>query len=142
MPLVQVDFELDLDPDGAWELFGDFSAPPRLAPGFVTNCTVDGDIRTVTFANGVVARERLVSLDPSRRQLAYTIVGGQSEHHHAVFKLLPLECGGTAVQWTADFLPDTLAPMFQGMMEEGARVMRRHLRRKDRAADPTAALVS
>jgi hypothetical protein len=32
----------------------------RLAPGFVVDTRLEGDVRTVTFANGAVVRERIV----------------------------------------------------------------------------------
>ena len=49
-----------------WDAVADFGElHTRLVPGFVTGTAVDGDVRTVTFANGLVVRERLVGQDPS-----------------------------------------------------------------------------
>ena len=66
-------FTLDAPAGTVWDAVADFGAlHTRLVPGFVTATAVDGDVRTVTFGNGMVVRERLVGMDPARRRLAYT----------------------------------------------------------------------
>jgi hypothetical protein len=51
-------------PDHVWAAFRDVGAiHTRLARGFVTDTKLEGDTRIVTFANGVVARERIIDTD-------------------------------------------------------------------------------
>jgi hypothetical protein len=123
MATADVDFELDLPAPEAWELIADFGSPPRIAPGFVRACTVEGDERVVTFESGAIARERLITRDPARRRLVYSVVGGGFEHHNASMQVIPLGCSRSAIRWTADMVPEGLGPMFQSMMEEGARAI-------------------
>ena len=54
-----------------WSALEDFGAVDRrVAPGFVTNCKMDGkEARIVTFANGTSARELLVDMDPGAHRL-------------------------------------------------------------------------
>jgi Polyketide cyclase / dehydrase and lipid transport len=123
MATVQVEVELDASAGEVWAVIGDFGAATDLAPGFVEACTLDGDERIVTFASGFVAREKLVTLDADRRRLVYSARGGRAEHHNAVVEVIARDCGGSVLRWTTDILPDALAPLLAGMMEEGAAAM-------------------
>lgn len=127
MATVRRDFAVDASPTDVWEVFRDIgSVHTRLAPGFVVDTVLDGDSRTVTFANGVVVTERIVSLDDGARRLAYAIVGGSAEHHHASFEVRPTD-GGSVVCWTTDVVPDAVADTFARMMDAGIPVMQESL---------------
>jgi hypothetical protein len=81
----------------------------------------------VTFANGVVARELIVSVDDDSRRLVYAVVGSAvATHHNASFEVIPTEDGCSLV-WISDFLPDTAAGTLGAMIETGAGVMKRTL---------------
>ncbi|HZD61396.1 MAG TPA: SRPBCC family protein, partial [Xanthobacteraceae bacterium] len=55
-------------PNQVWAAFRDVGAVhSRLARGFVTDTKLDGDTRLVTFANGIVARERIIDIDDAKR---------------------------------------------------------------------------
>ena len=71
--------------DRVWSALRDFGAVHRrLAPGFVTDATMEGDdVRVVTFFNGATARETLVGRDDALRRLAYAIIGGRASHYAA-----------------------------------------------------------
>ena len=119
-----------MPPAQVWEVFRDVgSVHTRLAPGFVLDTVVDGDARKVTFANGVVVTELIVSLDDEQRRLAYAIVGGSAEHHNASFEVRE-SAGGAVVCWTTDLLPDEAADRFAEMMDAGIPVMQRSLSRR------------
>ena len=48
---------IEAPPDMVWDALRDFGAVhERLVPGFVVRSKLDGDVRTVTFFNGAVAR--------------------------------------------------------------------------------------
>jgi hypothetical protein len=67
MASIHNDIPLNAPARDVWDAVRDFGAlHRRLAPGFVTACTLDGDTRIVTFANGSVAREVLVDCDDAR----------------------------------------------------------------------------
>ncbi len=64
---VRVELDLNAHPDRVWQVIGSFAAgPQQMAPDFVTDCRVDGDVRTVFFADGAVSQERLVAVDDQR----------------------------------------------------------------------------
>lgn len=127
MATVRREFEVEASADDVWDVFRDVGAVhTRLAPGFVVDTVVDGDTRQVTFANGIVVHERIVSLDDGARRLAYSIVGGSAEHHSASFEVRGID-GYSVVTWTTDLLPDGTAENFARMMDAGIPVMQQAL---------------
>lgn len=133
MTSIRKDIPVERDAATVWAAFRDFGAVhDKLARGFVTDTRLDGDARIVTFANGVVARERLVDMDDAARRLAYSIVGGADgalTHHNASFQVFDNGADGCRVVWIADILPNEFADRIGGMMEQGAAAMQRTLRR-------------
>ncbi|MET8796847.1 SRPBCC family protein [Nocardia sp. NPDC004568] len=129
MASIHKEFVVDATPEQVWEVLGDFGAVQRLALGFVTGTRLDADTRTVTFADGTIVAERLVDLDPVRKRVAYSIVGGSlhPSHHHASMQALPDAGGGTLFVWHTDVLPDDLAAPISEFVEQGSAVMRRAL---------------
>ena len=116
----------------AWDALRDFGAVhERVAAGFVTGATVDGDDRVVTFFSGAQARERLVTVDDERRRLVYTVVDGPlgATHHQAAVEVRDGAEGseGCRLVWITDVLPDALGPAIDGMMEKGAAAIARTL---------------
>ena len=97
-----------------------------VAPGFLTNLTMDKGDRILTFFNGMVARERLVTLDDDNCRLVYSVVEGQASHYNAAVQVFA-EGDASRVVWTIDLLPDELAPAIGGMMDEAAKVMTKTL---------------
>ena len=109
-----------------WDALADFGAlHTRLVPGFVTATELDGDTRIVTFANGSVARERLVALDARHRRLAYTIASDRLKHHHASAQIFADGDDRCRFVWITDVLPDEIAPIIDGQMDAGMAAMKR-----------------
>lgn len=130
MASVHSEFVVETAPEEVWDVLSDFGAVhARLAPGFVIGTRLDADTRTVTFADGTIVCERLVDLDPVRRRVAYTVVGGSlhPSHHHASMQALPAEGGRTLFVWHTDVLPGALAETIAEFVERGSAVMSRAL---------------
>jgi len=123
------DIDIDAPAARVWELISDFhTAPMRMAPGFAVDSTPDGpDVRTVTFADGVVARELLISSDEAMRRTVFSIIGGTvtPQHDNASMQVFDNETGGSHFVWIHDVLPDNLAPKFAVAMEHGLAVLKR-----------------
>lgn len=114
--------------DGVWDAVRDFPAVHmRLAPGFVTECKMDGDTRIVTFANGTVARELLVDCDDTRRRLVYAIIGERIKQHSASVQILADGEGRSRFIWTVDVLPNEIAPYISAQMDEAVIKMKHKL---------------
>lgn len=128
MVSVRAEALLDADRDEVWAVIGDFaSGPVRMAPGFVAASRAEAGVRTVTFADGAVVRERLVGVDEAQRRIAYAVVGGsvQPDHDNASMQVLSAGPGRSRLVWVRDVLPDELGPPMQTAMEAGTEVIRR-----------------
>jgi carbon monoxide dehydrogenase subunit G len=126
MATVYKEFIVEADAAHVWDALRDFSAVhTRLAPGFLTGCTIDAEgARILTFANGLVAREMLVGIDDAHRRLAYTVTGGQAVHHHATAQVFEEGAGRSRFVWITDVLPDAMAAYIGPMMEQGGAAMK------------------
>ncbi|MEV0976330.1 SRPBCC family protein [Streptomyces sp. NPDC049915] len=124
---------IDNTPDHVWAAIRDFGqVHHRLAPGYVTDTSVDGDVRTVTFANGAVVRELIVDVDDESRRIAYAVVSGSLEpaHHHASMQVLAEEENRSRFVWITDVTPDSLGAPIAKMVDEGLRVIKHTLDRE------------
>lgn len=110
-----------------WDAVRDFAqVHRRLVPGVTVDTRLEGDTRVVTFGNGTVVRERLVACEDAARRLSYAAVGGPLSHHNGVMQVIA-DGDESVVVWTTDFLPDEMAPMIGGLVEQGAAAMKRTL---------------
>jgi carbon monoxide dehydrogenase subunit G len=123
MASIHRDIWIDTPPERAWDALRDLGAlHTRLAPGFVVDTRLEPGARIVTFGNGTVVRELIVSVDDERRRVVWSAVGGAMTHHNASAQVLA-ERGGTRFVWIADLLPDAVAPVIAGMIEQGLAVI-------------------
>ena len=135
MATIYKEFIVEADADAVWDALRDFGAVrTRLAPGFLTDCKLDGQgARIVSFANGLVARELLVGIDEANRRLAYTVTDGKASHHHASAQVFAHGEGRSRFVWITDVLPDKFAAYIGSMMDEGGVVMKKTLEKKNPA---------
>jgi hypothetical protein len=114
----------------AWDALRDTGAlHTRLVPGFVTDTKLEPGARIVTFANGMVVRELIVTVDESERRVVWSAVGGALSHHNGSAQALRDTSGATHIVWIADLLPDEAAPSVAAMMDQGMAVMKATLNR-------------
>jgi hypothetical protein len=131
MTMIRRTLTVTASPDEVWGVFRDIGAVhTRLAPGFVIDTVVLApDERRVTFANGAIVTERIVSIDDDARRLAYTILERADEHHHASFEVLPSD-GGALVVWTTDVMRGPVAETFRATMVAAVPVIAAALSRQ------------
>ena len=111
----------------AWDAIRDVGeVHRRLAPGILLDARLDGDARVVTFANGLVARELLVTIDDEARRFAYASVGGRATHHNASMQVFP-HGEGTRLVWITDVLPEEIAESIRALVEQGSQIIKRTL---------------
>ncbi len=115
-------------PDDVWDALRDIGAlHTRLVPGFVTDTRLEPGARVVTFGNGMVVRELIVTVDDDARRVVWSVVGGSMTHHNASAQVFSEAKGLTKVVWIADLLPDAAAGAVGAMMEQGMAVMKQTL---------------
>ena len=126
MASIHNDVSLSASAHDVWDAVRDFGAlPQRLAPGFVTACTLDGDARIVTFANGSVAREVLVDCDDARQRLVYAISNERLKHYSASVQVIAEGEARCRLVWIIDILPNELAAYVQGQTKEAVAAIQR-----------------
>ena len=125
MATIHQETTIQADAAAVWDAMRDVGAlHTRLVRGFVTDCRLDGDARIVTFANGMVAREVIVSIDDAQRRLVWSARGERLTHHNASAQVFADGAGSSRVVWIADLLPNALAPAMAGMIEQGLCAMK------------------
>ena len=130
MATLHKEVHIDARPEAIWEAARDLGAlHTRLVPGFVVNTQLEGNTRTVTFGNGMVVREPIISVDDQRRRLSWTAIGGQTTHYNAVLEVFA-DSSGARVVWTIDLLPDEMADAVGAMQENGLAVMKETFERR------------
>jgi hypothetical protein len=120
----------DASADAVWDAIRDIGAlHTRLVPGFVVNTELVPGGRRVTFANGRTIEEPIVSSCDALRRLVWTARAADSplEHYNCSVQVYARAAGGSRVEWTADFLPDTAAAILAPRMDAGAMAMNRAL---------------
>ena len=130
MASIQKDIPIDAPAAEVWAAVRDFGAVhTRLAPGFVLEARLEGDTRILTFANGNIAREQLVDCDEARQRLVYTIASERLKHHNASVQVLADGATSSRMIWTADVLPNEIAPYIDAQMDLGVLAMQKKLGR-------------
>lgn len=93
--------------------------------GVLTGCKLEReDLRVATFANGMVVKERIVSVEPQRMRIAYGVIESQFVHHSASMQVVARGDGECDFVWIADVLPHEAAASITPLMEAGARALR------------------
>lgn len=114
----------------AWDAVRDFAnLHIRLVPGFVIAARAErdpatgGEVRAITFFNGMTAREHLVTRDDARRRLVYGASGGRASHYNAAVQVFEDGPARSRIVWTIDLLPDELAGPIGAMADRAAEAM-------------------
>jgi carbon monoxide dehydrogenase subunit G len=146
MASIHREIVIDAPAEHVWEAVRDVGAiHERLAPGFVVDTQLEegGGARTVTFGNGMVARELIVDLDDAARRLAWSVqasrsepkasevhqIGGRMTHHNASLQIFAEGAGRSRAVWIADLLPHELGPVIGAMIAQGLEAMKKTLER-------------
>lgn len=128
MASVQKEILVDAPADIVWDALRDVGeVHRRLAPGFVTHAMLEGDVRTVTFANGMTVRERIVDIDDAARRYSYTLVDGKAQHHNASMQVVAVDQRHSRMVWITDILPHELAGFVRQNVDQAAPIIERTL---------------
>jgi len=126
MATIAVEITTMAAPHLVWDAIRDVGAlHTRLVPGFVVATELVPGGRRVTFGNGMVIVEPIISVNDDMRRLAWTAQETSSgvTHYNSVVQVFPRDVGGSRVVWTADILPDEAATTIGEMMKAGAGAM-------------------
>jgi hypothetical protein len=117
-----------------WDAVRDFGAlHERVAAGFATATRLEGEDRIVTFVNGSIYRERLISSDNELHRLAWTILDGPWTHHNGCVELFAASDHRTRFVWTTDLLPHDAVGATAAMVDRACEQIKLTLERNHTA---------
>ena len=99
----------------------------RLVPGFVIDCKLEGDWRTVTFVNGMVVRELIVDVNDESYRHAWSARSENLIHHNASVQVFADSAEKCRVVWIADLMPNEVAKDIESMVEQALSTMKNTL---------------
>jgi len=131
MATIIKEIEINRSKESVWDAIRDVGAiHKRLVPGFVVDCKLEGDWRTVTFGNGMVVRELIVDVDDKTCRHSWSARSESLIHHNAsaqVFSEGPEKC---RVVWIADLMPNEAAGPMGEMIQQGLNAMKQTLEKQ------------
>lgn len=124
------DIPVETAAEDAWAALRDPANVARVFAGVLIDVRTENELRWVTFADGAVIEERVIAVDDAHMRIAYTVVGGRFEHHHATVQVVaqtPQQC---RVVWISDFKPDERANAVEPLMDAGCAALKHNLARQ------------
>ena len=119
---------LDVDGDKAWARLRVVADAHKLFSPVLVDCQLNGDTRTVRFANGMVVTERILAVDDVRRRVAYAVQDGPGmAYHHASMQIVDVGPGRCTFVWITDFLPEEVGSNIAPLVEQGSSALKRNL---------------
>jgi hypothetical protein len=125
---------IEATPDTVWAAVGDFAnGPLRMSPGVFVDCRLDEpDVRTLTFADGTVASERLIARDEQARRIVWAWVGDDRvDHDNTSMQVFTNGDARSRLVWIHDTLPAELTGWLATAMDQLAPVFQEALRSRD-----------
>lgn len=128
MATIHKEIDINRSEEFVWDAVRDVgNIHKRLVPGFVVDCRLEGDWRTVTFANGMVVRELIVSVDDQNRRHSWAAQSELLTHYNASVQVFPNGDNNCRVVWIADLMPNAAAELIGNMIQQGLQAMKRTL---------------
>jgi hypothetical protein len=106
MPSFHFARTLPISADRGWAVLDAYSRAEDAIFAIVDEAHMEGDVRVVS-AGGHVVHERLLTVDPANRRVAYTIAEQPPgiDAHFAQMEILPVDDGHCELRWVTDYAP-------------------------------------
>jgi len=128
MASIYKELPIETSAETAWAVLRQPGEARTLFAPVLVDSHVDGDVRTVRFANGMVVEERIITIDDERRRIVYAAVKGTPmTHHHASMQVIPDGEGRCRFIWITDLLPDSIASNIRPMIDDGSQALKTNL---------------
>ena len=135
MAAVHVEARIRASAQQVWQALAAPGEAHRAFAALLKDCRMESeDLRIATFANGRVVKERIVSVEPQRMRIAYSVIESQFAHHSASMQVVARGNGECDFVWTADVLPHAAAAAITPLMEQGAKALKTGM--EDRGSPP------
>jgi hypothetical protein len=128
MASIHKQLAVEVGPDEAWAALRLVGEPHKLFSPVLTDAKLDGDTRTVRFANGMVLQERILEVNDELRRVAYSAADAPGmTYHHASMQVLDAGPGRCLFVWITDFLPPGIAGNIAPLIDQGAKALKTNL---------------
>ena len=128
MPSIHKQVAVAVDATTAWQRLRRIEKAHELFAPVLTDCRLDGETRTVRFANGMVVRELILDVDDERRRVAYAALDAPGmTYHHASMQVIEAGPGRSLFVWVTDFLPPGVRDAVAPLIEQGSAAFRKNL---------------
>jgi Polyketide cyclase / dehydrase and lipid transport len=125
MASIHHEVELEVSAEQAWSQLRQVGDAPRLFAPVLVDGEMEGDTRTVRFANGMVVHERILDVDDRRRRLAYTVLDGPGmTYHHASMEIVAAGPERSRFVWVTDVLPGEVRDAVAPLVEQGSHALK------------------
>lgn len=111
----------------AWTALQDMGRADRLFAGVLVACSLADGVRTVEFANGMVAKERVITVDHERRRVVYSAMNEAFVHHSAAMQVVAEGDSRCRFVWTSDVLPEQTADRITPLIDAGCAAVKKNL---------------
>lgn len=111
----------------AWAALQDVGHADRLFAGVLVSCSLADGMRTVEFANGMVAKERVITVDHERRRVVYSALNEAFVHHSASMQIVPEGDSQCRFVWTTDVLPEQVKDRITPLIDAGCAAVKKNL---------------
>jgi len=128
MASIRKETVIDIGIEPAWAALRRVGEPHTLFAPVLTGAGIAGDVRTVSFANGMTVHEQILDVDDEHRRVAYVVLDAPGlTYHHASMQIEIAGPGRCAFVWTTDFLPAEAAANLQPLIDQGSDALKRML---------------
>jgi hypothetical protein len=125
---------VEVSADKAWAALRLVGEAHELFAPVLIDGRLEGEIRTVRFANGMVVRERIIDVDDERRRVAYSALDGPGmTYHHASMQVVDAGAGRCQFIWITDFLPSDIVSNLAPLIAQGAGALKNNLETRSAA---------
>jgi len=84
MASIHLETVIEAPAEDVWAALAAVGEAHKAFSGVLSDCRLEReDVRVATFVNGLVVKERIVSVDQSRMRIAYAVIESALEHHGA-----------------------------------------------------------
>jgi len=130
MAAVHVETRIRASAQQVWRALAATADAHRAFAGVLQDCRLEAeDLRVATFANGMVVKERIVSIEPERMRFTYSVIE-KFVHHSATMQVVACGANECDFIWVADVLPHAAAASITPLMEQGATALRTVMEQK------------
>jgi hypothetical protein len=128
MASIHHEITVETSVDRAWAALSAVGDAHTLFAPVLSEGVLNGDVRMVRFANGMVIHERILDVNDTTHRVAYTAIDGPGmSYHHASMQVIEAGSKQCRFVWITDFLPQELRATLQPLIEAGAKALKANL---------------